>query len=1744
MLLAPTSQPESGKTSALDRALEYFRVKFASHPKAFDTLCEIVDTCLVASHPLALGTVLGFVRSSNIVAYFRDWSEHCPEANALAELGEALSGLPLPDSLAPLADSKPGREHFFGGLNEHYLLALLAERIPSAEAAPQNWMLQLRAWLVLHAYLRYRRGIRLDENLQTIARSMRMACDHDAAWLQLFLRLRHPSAAKSFRELNFRLGTRARQLVATYGIPDKERKALRAISEISSDRDKQLKHATQLPALITKDQSRRERVEFETSTLELTGHNAELVFDSEHGVALVTEILPEGYTPAERKLSSRTVLLASAESMQLLPWSWRRPNPIETKDLDEWVRNILTSAPSASSNALAAAFLWTAIALGRSVTRMLALRIGNTVEAEWQFDPDRGIFKRQPPMRRPGWLPNDAALSWIEPTATEIVAYPPDTVRLALRKAYLRFREAGTLRELWPSGNMATPEQAINAILGDVSPRLTGAMLSEVLPQQTFELHQDAVLARLIASHPQSPLSGAHSYAQWRLDTVTQLLSGSYGATAPTANPQAIALGSRLAIIDHLIRDSIRKSRDAVIKARKTGNPIALHNAYTAYVVVALLAATGARPVRSPFESLAYFDFEAELVFIDDKHGGAQQRSGRIIPLVSGFNAFFQKRYLPHLRGLAGTIAKINPTLAKSIACSAVPSTNGDMPLFFFLEENGGWTEVSPVSLFHYAELDWPLPANLFRHRLPNRLRALGLDPEIIDGLLGHGEWSCETWGYLSFRTWKNDAAIARPALDKVFKALRFHPLRGLADGPTLPDAAALAAPLPSVRLFGAEARHRERRRRYFATMREAEFTIRDFLQHRELASIDSDELDILADRLTRTREGMPIPSGGLRLAYLIRKLERIEVQSGKRHRPKKERLLVNDPPSMFSEKAPGAQSFVTKMMCALDHFSPPSRSAQRLAAVLRLCVESRITDTTLLLDVAASRGYRLVRLGDRYYLEYGRVNGGNDVAGRRFRISSLTAEWLHHSSDARPCKPTDTLHGSLQALFRNLPTPPGSLAVTLNNLAQIVEQANALSFPGIICGVLAGKMESTALGWRDTTRLHCGRKIDVEFPQTGLETDALLKFRGQFTAADNAALRGEANRKLLGDIRRGLYAAEQAPPGTPNVRRSMRSALENAMREGIDQCASPALLLLAQWILHLARIERREAPRPVSLRRYWTALAWRFNCELPEFDLLLADEDELTEAYTRVLLSNEKQAGPYALERLGHFHNWLARTFDVETPAWEELPLALPGLGVSPGFIAPQEYLESFQQLLSNPAPDLETALSAALVLLLAYRFGLRRREALYLTRDDWEEAGERIVITVRANRWRRLKSEASRRQVPLVFSLTRLERETIARAMALYATRHGTNHCHLLHSFTAAEHVSSAIRQVLKQVTGNPCITLHHARHSAANLVALTATGIAPGSWNWPEFSHSSDIQLLGGKFSTSRRHAWAIARFLGHASPTTTCKSYLHFIFEWAESLLPIFDPTDSADRLWDIPRLDHLPELPAEPGSAIGVAETKHVATIQTILKAYRLHARQISPEAIAITLDHPISEVRHWLHLLKSQKGISRAGDIVATLSDPTWDRLVAWSASLGGPPFDEGPLLPPDALHEMVGEKRQLLAWRPEHFALLRFAVVILQISEMQYKLFGSAQLHAGTNELALAHGFTILERPLIRTKNPMKGSARRFQIDTAFVGLHREPVASRVAALYRENDAHAIRNQPQFALLVLICGICLSSPS
>lgn len=1703
-------------------------------PNLQATLGEVLVCAFVHKHHRALGSVLNLIASPVTLNLLNNWADYSEEASSLYALGSALAAHPSLKKHLALSHGKAARVHFRKEIEKNYLIALLSERLLLPAADPSNWMLQLRLWVLVHALVRARRNVYLDKNLQMLATSMRIACDRDRGWLGFYFRLKPASLSGSFAEINNRIGTSAKRILAFPGLTDTEERTLRAAIALSAFHDKPLPLPADSP-LPAFDRPESIKPPSPQLQVDIEDGGGEVLDNPEGTDRVQKKTFPATATPAQRRLSTDTVIMTAREAVMHLPWRWGCPNPYELDRLEKWINDSLVSFPADLAAVLAVAFVWIGYSTGRSAARVLDMEVGNTPSDEWRLDVKHGLLHRIPPMRKPGWLPEDEAAGWVVPSAERIELKLPEPLVFLFRRGCKRSQEAGIVAGLWPASSEKTALQAIDHVLAEVSPRLTGAMLAEALPQRVFKATRDGVLARLIASHPQTALGGAASYAQWTLETVSRLLSGA-GPTASSANQ--IALGSRLAVVDRQLRREILQVISRVRSCR-AGDPIRFHNAYTAYVILALSAATGARPISSPFESAEQFDFEEGFVYIDDKHSDAHRRGGRPVPLPKGLLSFLQKRYLLHLEALAALLSRQHPALASEIAAMARGSPSGRMPFFFFLTEGGdAWHEATPTSITQALGLDWPLPDNLFRHRLSNRLRAQDIDSEIIDGILGHCEWGEGPWTDTSFRCWRDDAIACLPALESIFHGLKFRPLRGLRVAERLTDDGKAMAILGHEK-FGHRARAEQRLKRIKAAIRHAEIVIQETCGTQSLADLSPDELDALFERLATNGRGLPDTMGGIRVAHLIRQIERIDAKSGKLLLPKRHRRVIHETPGLFSSSVPGALRRWRELRSFLASFRPENPRQRLLAAAVALAVECRISDPRVLGDVAGNRFFRLVSLESRLHLEYGDFSESFEAPCRRFPIFGKAARWIAGLPPDKAWQPGDSVPGWLGPFLDNLGirSSEPKLQDLFRELARLADQVNALTLPGVLCGVLSGRLVTRSLGWRDWVRLKTGRRIDLgEQTNVSPESDATLEIDNQLVLVrDVKPAAVEVARKaaqvFFENVRAFVRNCEDNATKRKNPRRHLVMQLRAEIKEASRNNVPTSATLLGAWIHDLAEPVGRRVRKTSSLMRYLTALSGRFEIEFADVDLLTADDDDLTEAYSRLLTSKDKLAGPYEVRVLAMFHRWLRRYYGVEDPDWEELPVATSFDVIDPGFVTPDDYLETFKRLGQHNQLTVEDRLAAQMVLCLAYRFGLRRREALGLARIDWDDSADKIVLTVAPNAWRGLKTASSRRQVPQLFPFDTGEEAAIKNMLVRYTAQHGDQHGELLLPCSSWTKVTSVVIETLKLVTGNPGITLHHARHSAANLAAMHALGVMPEPWDGLNSGSQDIAPCLTGFNGISRRHAWAVSRYLGHAGPPTTFRSYLHFLLDWAGML--ICSGKDlSVEHTKRIHVLDDLPTLL----ELQDVAESTEARAIRfsDLLQAFRLHVRGFDAADIQDTLKIPDALLEDIRLALGTKENETRLGNLVAGIQESAWARLIAWAGenNFDAKSSSKPAGIPVAELQKMVGATSQLLAWNKAHFDLLRWALRQFKIDESQYDAYASAGIHQGTMNMVRAVGFKLAPRPRWAARKETQRESL-LQIDAADDGPYNEPVQSRIAILLKENATNDIRNRNQLAVLM-----------
>jgi len=184
-------------------------------------------------------------------------------------------------------------------------------------------------------------------------------------------------------------------------------------------------------------------------------------------------------------------------------------------------------------------------------------------------------------------------------------------------------------------------------------------------------------------------------------------------------------------------------------------------------------------------------------------------------------------------------------------------------------------------------------------------------------------------------------------------------------------------------------------------------------------------------------------------------------------------------------------------------------------------------------------------------------------------------------------------------------------------------------------------------------------------------------------------------------------------------------------------------------------------------------------------------------------------------------------------------------------------------------------------LLLVLAFRFGMRRREILGLRRMDVD-----LILTgrihVRAYPGHTLKTNFSQRCLPIASLLPPKERDWLAQACE------GLDPKELI--FPSHEHDTlprDAIER-LRRVAGDYTLKLHHLRHSFASLFAIKLVLARHPEWigafaPWPRTTAelASSVDLVGSliKPLNAAGDFFVVPRLLGHSSHQVSLTHYSH-------------------------------------------------------------------------------------------------------------------------------------------------------------------------------------------------------------------------------------------------------------------------
>jgi len=1781
---------------------------FAAHGLApeFRHLVNATQTSLFFG---GLGNLLDEIRRPESLPLLNAWQDVSPAAAALSRLGAAINEHPdLPSEFTAYSDTRSARSHLGNSLRRCYLLALFITRYPEG-SREKAWLARLRLWLLTHAFERaLNERVIQDYYHRKVAESLRICCEDisrglSSQWFPVFQGTLTSSSDWSI--LNSQIRGLANYHQENKTFPDSAQDLLRAIASVTTDEVLPIQGVAEPSSWVIPSQSGS--TDPEQTLAFIDGEHRDdlpsstfLAGNDDEGDLIGIETPANLSLTRERQLE-KSVLLYSSEEQQFLPWSLSRPNPDQSASLKSWLRN--SSHEDDVSIRLTRVLIWTATTFGRSLTQALATEISAESAGEWRLHPD-GYFHRHPPTRYSGWSPkSEPENRWVRASLSHLAVHPPADITHTLVEAMSRQPSSSSLMALWATtGNQSKPQQVCASLLAEIAPGLTPGMLAGILPLESYFAQRNHNFARLIASHPASGLPGACGYGYWDAEECRGIISG-VGGTAPAtladADLHARAAGSRLCPIESLIVNALAKAGQKVDQLRELDDPIHFHNAFVAFTVVMLLAATGGRPIRDPFESLRFFDLHEGFVYVEDKViDGIHQ--GRLVPLPEAVRDCLLQHYLPHLAQLAEGLQQVAPALANEIALlAAMPS--GRLPLFFFLGEGGDglqWRSVSESEIVGLGLFDWPLPLNLFRHRLSRELRIRGLDPEIIDAILGHAETGSLTHCDYGLRTWEDDMALARPVADAAYRALQIPSIEGWNTPPRI--ISGKASTKPAVELYGIKARAEQRHSKVRRAIADAKNIVRNFLGDRKLEELPSEQVDTLAKQLLLGKSGLPHPNGHLRYQFLVRLIERTWTLRNKRVKLRR-RYFRAEESTPFTSAAPGTKPTLEMLRGQLADIADaqnrrPAQIVSISLGVLHLCIESRIADPKLLMDVLEGDNFRLVTLTRAPYLEYavGLTRHRANAAVRRFPLTWPVAQYLHAalSNKKKPsdkastsldspdalvprgkASPLECLAPIIQEVARHLQTPPvASMAELISALCQIINQRNACQFPGVIAAYLGGRMWYAALGWYDWARLVTGRRLEFARDDTEPPVRAAQAESGRSLESVSRSMLDL--QKSAKELFRAINALLLQHPEANSRDSKRRQAIAKKCAEEIksrEDSVSPGIVMLAWWIHgHIFTGRTRERQTLSSIARYLTALAPGFLETAYNIDFFKLDAEEITSLYCDLMDARHVEDKDYVAKRLVSFQRHIHSEFGIENPDWSELPDFPAVVRSAPCVISEAEYQEALTQLfkVQNVPPRLR--ISRCFVLLCCYRFGLRPRESWGLLRRDWVQSGEHVVVLLRNNRYRTIKTRAGHRQVPLLFALSVQEKQIIDQWQLEVESQFGDkNSIPLFFDEANPEQpvnhgqLMRTIYGVLKRVTGNRDVSLHDARHSAASRLLLQLQGLDFPTWQsfFAEAAAKTnpvESTLLGTRGLT-RRRGWALARFIGHAHPSTTFGNYIHHLDFWLEQLLDL--DTGAAPRVSPRHIVDLDTHADQENEAAFDSPTIDEKCSPAQILKFARLLARgqdleraaatQAVPSSIAIDVHHLLERLsqRGKFSAIASGEGRNdnrRRYEFVQRIRSNAWSRLLEFAQGIAKVNTPTLAVLPLKEFSSMLSSRWQLVAWEPHHFGSIRELADLLahHDSRNYYRLVRTIDCDDKLLVAAQRHEFEL------EAIDAATGRGAPSQLGAVEIQGGAYRVERRCAFVFVENNSAPIRNSLELFIMTIALwaagkqGLPTSSPS
>ncbi len=327
--------------------------------------------------------------------------------------------------------------------------------------------------------------------------------------------------------------------------------------------------------------------------------------------------------------------------------------------------------------------------------------------------------------------------------------------------------------------------------------------------------------------------------------------------------------------------------------------------------------------------------------------------------------------------------------------------------------------------------------------------------------------------------------------------------------------------------------------------------------------------------------------------------------------------------------------------------------------------------------------------------------------------------------------------------------------------------------------------------------------------------------------------------------------------------------------------------IILLQWALSL--LYQEKPPSNQTVLKYIKTIGYEWLYFTMAQPLHILSEEEFETHYDDILeykaVVRRNTTTVYAANLLQRMHDFARDKYNLPSVTIQQ---SENGRRVRAELISPQAYQAIIDQMMGSI--DILEREMFALLFVLVYRTGMRKKELLGLKYDDIEGLKEATPsVVIRPNHYRPTKTQSSVRRVP-IFAL--LKPDELHFFMTFVQSNIGNNSNKFIFTLSSdqrpiEDHVPlDLLKQVLKDISVDDKVathTFHGFRHTAVSNLSLVLLGHPDLVRSLTDYDASDVLRIkqgLLGEHIDAQDRWYALSGIMGHLSPQRSFEYYNHF------------------------------------------------------------------------------------------------------------------------------------------------------------------------------------------------------------------------------------------------------------------------